>query len=220
MVMAGGRGIRLGTITEFVSKPFVPVVDRPVFLYGVAQLRASPRLREIVVLTNADNDAAFRRAGFSTVVQDDDVVHDMFSGWRYLKAKLDSDGPAVLVPCDNVSDIAVDRVVDAMLTQQADAAFSVTRVSDRRKLENMGVYDPASGAVHYRPAQFVSDWGVIAPYAVRAGFEPEPATSDAEVFNAARVAVIYHEGYWFDIGDPESLVSCTCSLAAILAANR
>ena len=220
LLLAGGRGTRLGRISRFVSKAFVPVVDRPVFEYGLALLRASRRIGRIVVLANTENAAAFRGAGFDVVVQDDNEVRDIFSGWRYVRDCLAWAGGGVLMPCDNVSDVAVDEVITALEADRADVAFSLFEVADRDKLANMGVFDPASGSVRYRPQLFVSNLGVIAPYAVRAGFEPPRGAGDADVFNGSRTAVRRHEGFWYDIGDPASLVACICGLAAVSAARE
>jgi NDP-sugar pyrophosphorylase family protein len=208
ILFAGGKGERLGLITRYISKAFLPVYDRPVFMYPLAQLEASRRISEIVILTNAENDAKLKQTGYRTLIQDDDRVHDMFSGLRYIREALKTTGDCVLMPCDNISDVSVDAVIDAFVTSDYDVCFSLIRVPARRKLSQMGVYDPDSGQVVYKPAIPPSEWGVIAPYVVAGGFTWKPAEADAEVFNQARIASIQHQGYWFDIGDPISYADC------------
>jgi glucose-1-phosphate thymidylyltransferase len=208
ILFAGGKGERLGLITRYISKALVPVYDRPVFMYPLAQLEASRHIGEIVILTNAENDAKLQQTGYRTVIQNDDRVHDMFSGLRYIREALKTTRDCVLMPCDNISDVSVDAVIETFVAGQSEVCFSLIRVPDRRKLSQMGVYDPDRGQVVYKPAIPPSEWGVIAPYVVGGEFTWVPAETDAEVFNQARISSQQHTGYWFDIGDPISYAEC------------
>jgi len=206
ILFAGGRGTRLGLITQYISKAFVPVYDRPVFMYPLAQLQRSQYIREILILTNAENDVKFQQTGYRTVIQDDSRVHDMLSGLRFLREVLKTHQHCVLMPCDNISNVSVDALVEAFLVNNCNICFSLTRVSDQCKLSQMGVYDPATGKLVYKPSVPPSEWGVIAPYVVNRGLIWNGTGTDTDVFNQARTCWLRHEGYWFDIGDPESLV--------------
>jgi NDP-sugar pyrophosphorylase family protein len=208
ILFAGGKGERLGLITRYISKAFVPVYDRPVFMYPLAQLEASRYIGEIVILTNTENDAKLKQTGYRTLIQDDDRVHDMFSGLRQIREDLKINQDCVLMPCDNISDVSVDAVIETFTAAQCQVCFSLIRVPDRRKLSQMGVYDPANGQVVYKPANPPSEWGVIAPYVVSGDFTWGPADTDAEVFNQARLSTQQHTGYWFDIGDSISYAEC------------
>jgi glucose-1-phosphate thymidylyltransferase len=211
IVFAGGRGTRLDPITRYISKAFVPAYDRPVFLYPLGQLQASSRIDEIVILTNRDNDTAMKKAGHRTVVQDDERVHDMWSGLRYLREAIDNDRDAVLIPCDNVSDISIDDVIETFSSGDFDVAFSVMPVADSNKLRQMGVYDVASRRVCYKPSVPPSNLGVVAPYVIRGGFDPGPV-SEAEAFNRGRIVCREYHGPWFDVGDPDALLACSSYL--------
>jgi len=208
ILFAGGKGERLGLITRYISKAFVPVYDRPVFMYPLAQLEASRYIGEIVILTNTENDAKLKQTGYRTLIQDDDRVHDMFSGLRQIREDLKINQDCVLMPCDNISDVSVDAVIETFMAGHGEVCFSLTRVPDRRKLSQMGVYDPDAGKVFYKPAIPPSEWGVIAPYVVSRDFSWRSAETDAEVFNQATISVTHHQGYWFDIGDPISYATC------------
>lgn len=215
VLFAGGRGRRLEVITQYISKAFVPVYDRPVFMYPLSQLEKSRYVTDIVILTNEDNDARLKQTGHRTIVQDDNQVHDMLSGLRYLRQNFSLGRDCVLMPCDNISDFSVDSVVEAFISNQSEICFGLTRVTDRAKLAEMGVYDPNTGKLIYKPANPPSDLGVIAPYVVSGSFEWQPARTDTEVFNEARTSHILHEGYWFDIGDVESLHQCISQLPGL-----
>lgn len=207
ILFAGGRGTRLGLITQYISKAFVPVYDRPVFLHPLAQLEASKAIDEIVILTNHENDAAMKKAGHRTIVQDDERVHDMWSGLRQVRAAA-GDRDAVLIPCDNVSEIVVDDIVEAFSSGDYDVAFHVMPVGDRRKLTQMGVYDPAAKRLVYKPSDPPSNLGMIAPYVVRGGFDPG-AMPEVEAFNRGRMICREYDGIWFDVGDADALLACS-----------
>lgn len=213
ILFAGGRGTRLGEITRYISKAFVPVYDRPVFEYPLALLQASNYVTDIVVLTNAENDAQFAAQGHRTVIQDDSCVHDMLSGLQFLRKSVGNERHAILMPCDNVSNVDVNRLVETFREGECDVCYSVRRIDDRAKLRQMGVYDPATGKVVYRPADPPSQWGVIAPYVVHRDFQWSGAENDAEVFNQGVTRRLQYDGVWFDVGDADSLLRCSTFIA-------
>ena len=88
VLFCGGRGERLGEITNFISKSFIPVYDKPVFRFGLELLENSKKIEEIIILTNEDNDTKLRQLGHRTIVQSDSRVNDMFSGWDFVKKYL------------------------------------------------------------------------------------------------------------------------------------
>ena len=203
ILFCGGKGERLGKITEYISKAFVPVCDRPVFMYPLAQLEASNRIDEIVILTNQDNDTKLRRTGYRTIVQDDSLVQDMFSGLAYIRKVTGDERPAVLMPCDNISEIVVDQIIGLFLREKPDVAFSVREFQSEAKLRQMGVLDPKTKTMEYKPLDPKSNLGVIAPYAVRRGLDLRGEEPD--IFNRSRLAYAQYEGPWTDIGDVMSL---------------
>ena len=204
ILFCAGKGVRLGRITEYISKAFVPVYDRPVFMYPLAQLEASRRIDQIIILTNVENDAKLRQTGYRTIIQDDVQVRDMFSGLAYIRKITGDDRAAVLIPCDNISDIVVDDVINIFLREQPDIAINIRQVDSRAKLREMGVFDLSTGTTEYRPSEPKSHWGTIAPYVVRG--QLDLAGTEPEILNRCRLSYIEYAGRWFDIGDVSSLV--------------
>lgn len=193
-------------MTRFVSKSLLPVYDTPVFRFGLESLRCATCIDEILILTNDDNDAALARAGFPTLVQDDASVHDMFSGWEFIKRRTGTAKDAVLMPSDNVSNVDVDALVRAMQEEHADIAFSLFEVGEREKLSQMGCYDLVKKKFYYKHPDPPTTFGVIAPYIVRNSF---PTGAGDTVLDHQPSCQRVHRGYWFDVGDPESLASAS-----------
>jgi len=219
ILFAGGRGTRLGLITQYISKAFVPVYDRPVFMYPLAQLEASRYITEIIILTNEENDARLRQLGYRTIVQDDALVHDMFSGLQFIKSRLKTDKHFVLMPCDNISDLVIDQTIQLFLERDVEVCFNVVRIPDRQKLSQMGVFDPETQHIRYKPLPPTSEWGVVAPYVVRNDVVLPAGTTD-EAINQTRFTWMEHKGYWFDVGDARSLVECTVYVAERAARGK
>ena len=219
VLCCGGRGTRLGIITRYISKAFIPVYDRPVFMYGLERLQESEYIDRIVILTNRDNDARLHGLGFKTVIQDDSRVKDMLSGLHYLRRVTGEERPAVLMPCDNISRINVDRMIKAFLAKKPDILINIRKITNRQKLSQMGVFDPSTGKIDYKPHCPKTCWGVLAPYVVAPELDLSQGP-EAAIFNRCRLAYSRYSGYWFDIGDLESWQEANTRLARHLIRQK
>lgn len=206
ILFCGGRGKRLGEITKYISKSFIPVYDRPVFKYGLSLLKQSKHIDEIVLLTNSDNSEKLSKLGYQTIIQDDSEVYDMFSGWKYIKKVTITKKDAILMPSDNISNIDMDALITLYIQTASQIAFSLFRMIDRAKMSEMGTYDPAAKRFYYKHPDPPTDFGVIAPYVVRNQLEFQ---SGDEILGAANSIQLEHKGYWYDIGDYHSIVEAT-----------
>ncbi len=206
VLFCGGRGTRLGEITKYISKSFVPIYNKPVFKYGLELLKSSNFIDEIVILTNSENNNLFSTLSYKTIIQDDNVVFDMFSGWEFIKNELNITKNGVLVPSDNISNISIDKLIDAFLRENVDIVFSLIRINNKLKLSSMGCYDLENRRFYYKHPNPPSDFGVIAPYIVK----NEINLSDGDkAFNFYNVYPVEHAGYWFDIGDYDSILDAS-----------
>ena len=206
VLFCGGRGTRLGELTKYVSKSFIPIYDKPVFKYGLELLERSKVVEEIVLLTNTENDERLNTLGYKTIIQDDDFVMDMFSGWDFIKEKTKTKKNGVLMPSDNISNVKTDGLINDFIKKEADIGFSLFTINDKVKLSQMGCYNVDEGKYYYKSSFLKTNKGVIAPFIVRNNIRV--TDFNHSVVNSK---VIYreHNGYWFDIGDKDSILEAS-----------
>lgn len=206
VLFCGGRGTRLGEITKYISKSFVPIYGRPVFRFGLELLEKSEYIDEIVILTNDENNEKLKQVDYSTIVQDDHLVFDMFSGWEYIKKVTGTQKHGVLMPGDNISDIDVDNLIQRFQAENVDLVFSLFKIRDQQKLSGMGCYHPGEKKFYYKHPNPSTPFGVIAPYIVHNSLKVDSGDS---ILNHQNSAYYEHKSYWFDIGDYESIINAS-----------
>lgn len=206
VLFCGGRGTRLGELTNYISKSFIPIYDKPVFKFGLELLERSKVVEEIVLLTNTENDERLNTLGYRTIIQDDDLVTDMFSGWDYIKEKTKTKKNGVLMPSDNISNVKTDGLISDFVKYNADIGFSLFIINDKVKLSQMGCYNIDEGKYYYKSSFLKTNKGVIAPFIIKNNIRV--ADFNHAVVNSK---VIYreHKGYWFDIGDKDSILEAS-----------
>lgn len=202
VLFCGGRGRRISSLTDYISKSFIPVYDTPVFKFGLKLLEDSKFINEIIILTNPDNDNKLSGSGHRTIMQDDEKVTDMFSGWEYIKEVTGTHKNGVLVPSDNICDINADKLIREFITNKSDLLFSIKKIENKKKLSGMGTYSCENNKFTYKNPSPENLHGVIAPYIVRNDFDCKTGNN---IFESENKSVSEHNGYWFDLGDYESI---------------
>ncbi|MDQ3193584.1 MAG: sugar phosphate nucleotidyltransferase [Bacteroidota bacterium] len=203
ILFCGGRGARLGEITKYISKSFVPVYNTPVFKFGLKLLENSKSIGEIIILTNNENDEAFQQTGYKTIIQDDSRVNDMLSGWEFIKEVTQTRKHGVLVPGDNICEVRIDKLIEKFRKTNADFLFSLHRFKDKKKLAEMGSFDIKKNKFYYKNLKTKSKYGVIAPYIIKNSSE---TGTSKNIFESENTEIVKHKGYWFDIGGYDSLI--------------
>lgn len=213
VLFCGGRGTRIRNLTKYISKSFLPVFNKPVFEFGLELLTDSESVNEIILLTNEDNDHKLRECGFNTIIQDDKEVSDMFSGWEYIKKITGTPKHGVLIPSDNICEVKVDDLTEKFIKEKADFVFSIHLIKDKKKLSEMGNFDTEKRKFYYKNPDPRSGYGVIAPYIIRNSFN---CKDPANIFEGKNSYSLKHEGYWFDLGDYESIADANAWYRNIL----
>ena len=201
-LFCGGRGTRINNLTKYISKSFLPVYNKPVFEFGLKLLTDSKYVNEIIILSNTDNDHKLRECGFRTIVQDDKEVSDMFSGWEYIKKMTGTSKHGVLIPSDNICEVNVDVLAGKFIKKKADFLFSIHSIKDVKKLSDMGIFNIEGKKYYYKDPDPRTHYGVIAPYIIRNGFNCKDCMN---IFEWKGSYFLRHKGYWFDLGDYESI---------------
>lgn len=203
ILFCGGKGTRLSEITNYISKSFIPIYDKPVFKFGLELLENSKKIDEIVILTNEDNNAKLSQLGHRTIVQPDSKVNDMISGWDYVRKYLRTKKNGVLVPSDNICEVKIDNLIKVFEKKNAEFLFSLREIDDKKKLSEMGCFDIETRKFFYKNPDPPSKYGVIAPYIIE---NNSNNNSVRNIFESSYVEILFHKGYWFDIGDYDSLI--------------
>jgi dTDP-glucose pyrophosphorylase len=203
VLFCGGRGTRLGEITNFISKSFIPVYDKPVFRFGLELLENSKKIEEIIILTNEENDSKLRQLGHRTIIQSDSKVNDMFSGWEFVKRYLRTKSHGVLVPSDNICEVKIDNLIKVFDKKNPELLFSVREMNDKKKLSEMGCFDLDTRKFYYKHPDPPSDYGVIAPYIIENAVNIIPGRN---IFDHCHMEILFHKGYWYDLGDYDSIL--------------
>lgn len=202
VLFCGGRGERLGEITKYISKSFIPVYDKPVFKYGLELLERSKIINEIIILSNKDNDSKLKQTGYKTIIQNDAKVRDMLTGWEYIKRVTRTKKNAVLIPSDNICEVSVDSLIRKFQKKNSDFLFSVHEVGNKKKLSEMGSYDFKEKKFAYKNPNPKSNYGVIAPYIIKNDLNYNTLQN---IIGSGNAIAVIHRGKWFDVGDFDSI---------------
>lgn len=228
VLLAGGRGTRLAPLTTAVSKQLLPVYDKPMIFYPLSALMLAG-IREILVVTNPDDHAQFRRllgdgsqwgVALSYAVQPspDGIAQALILGEDFLDG-----GPCALVLGDNIFfGEGLGGQLRAADARAAGASVFAYHVTDP---ERYGVvaFDAAGRATHIeeKPARPRSPYAVTGLYFYDArapAFARDLAPSARGELEITDLNARYlaegdlhvqrmGRGYaWLDAGTPDSLL--------------
>jgi UDP-N-acetylglucosamine diphosphorylase / glucose-1-phosphate thymidylyltransferase / UDP-N-acetylgalactosamine diphosphorylase / glucosamine-1-phosphate N-acetyltransferase / galactosamine-1-phosphate N-acetyltransferase len=232
VLLAAGRGKRLGTLTDAVPKPLLEVAGRPLIGHIVDALAASDVLDIAIVtgyLASHIDDWCARHA------IENPALH--FSTLR--QTELNGTASAMTFARDFVLDVAVfifgwgdilmdaenySRFIQAARSQSYDLMLSVNRVRDpwrggavyvdaSMRVERL-VEKPAPGAstTHWNNAGLFAATPRIFEYLARLKPSPRgelelPEAIAMMVADRCEVRAVDVRGFWSDVGTPEDLES-------------
>lgn len=207
VILAGGRGTRLGDTTRVTNKHLLPVYDRPMIYYPIDTLRAMG-CDDILIVTGGENVGGFAQllgSGFTYRVQD---RPDGIAG-ALAQAEGFTDG---LFPV-----ILGDNYFSGATFTMPDRPSIYTAPTDRPR--DFGIYNPYTGLITEKPKDSTLSLAVTGLYVY-----------DDRVFDTIRMLVpsergelevtdvnnwyLQHgpmdvhriDGVWSDMGTPDSLL--------------
>lgn len=206
VILAGGRGTRLGDSTRVVNKHLLPVYDEPMIYRPIATLRGMG-VTDILVVTGGENVGGFAQllgSGFTYRVQErpDGIAGALALAEGYVDGLF----PVVLG----------DNYFSATITMPRRPSIYTARTE---RPEAFGIYDPSAGRIVEKPKDPVSDLAVTGLYVfddrvfdcVR-GLVPsargELEVTDVNNWYLQHGLMDVHEvpGVWSDMGTPDSLL--------------
>jgi glucose-1-phosphate thymidylyltransferase len=206
VVLAGGRGTRLGDSTRVVNKHLLPVYDEPMIYRPIRTLR-SMGCTDILVVTGGENVGGFAQllgSGFTYRVQDrpDGIAGALAQAEGYVEGLF----PVVLG----------DNYFSGSFTMPERPSIYTAR-TDRPQA--FGIYEPGAGRIVEKPKDPVSDLAVTGLYVyddrvfdcirtLTPSARGELEITDVNNWYLQHGLMDVHEarGAWSDMGTPDSLL--------------
>lgn len=207
VVLAGGRGTRLGDSTRVVNKHLLPVYDEPMIYRPIRTLR-SMGCTDILIVTGGENVGGFAQllgSGFTYRVQD---RPDGIAGALAMAEGYAGDGLFPVILGDNYFSGSL---------AMPDGPAVYTAPTDRP--EAFGIYDPDTRRIVEKPKDSASRLAVTGLYVyddqvfdVIRSLVPSPRgeleITDVNNWYLQRglMDVQRIDGVWSDMGTPDSLL--------------
>ena len=206
VILAGGRGTRLGDTTRVTNKHLLPVYDRPMIYQPIDTLRAMG-CDDILIVTGGENVGGFAQllgSGFTYRVQDrpDGIAGALAQAEGYV------DGLFPVILGDNYFSAPF---------AMPDRPSIYTAPTDRP--EAFGIYDPSTARITEKPKDspsflavtglYVYDdrvWDVIRGLTPSARGELEITDVNNWYLQHGLMDVHRIDGVWSDMGTPDSLL--------------
>ena len=233
MVLAAGRGTRMGALTDDVPKPMLPVDGRPMLEHIVHRLQ-SAGIQEVLLVVGYRRESIMDHFGQPAFTGISFAVQETVNGTAAavkLGRAFAADEPFLLTFGDILTGAENFRGIgERLLRDNAAAVVGVKFVDD--PWQGAAVYADDAGVVSKiveKPARGTSTthWNSAGLYAFAPGiFEeidrvPKSERGEYEITTAieqlierrSRVCLFDMQGAWRDVGRPEDLTSAARVLA-------
>ncbi len=224
VILAGGKGTRLGELTRVTNKHLLPVGSFPMVYHPLKKLAAAG-IREILLVSGGDHMGAFTQLLGSGREHDCDVtyrVQDQAGGIAQalgLARQFCAQSRCVVILGDNIFEDPLQSMLSEANREPESAWVALKRVPDPGRYGVAQLDGPHIIGIEEKPAQPKSDYAVAGIYVyppdvfdvvqtLRPSHRGELEITDVNLHYLSRRRLGYSvlQGYWTDAGTPESLV--------------
>jgi NDP-sugar pyrophosphorylase family protein len=212
LLLAGGKGERLGAIAQGRPKPLVPVAGRPLAAHAVSWLAAA-RVKRVIVACAAGAESSFESElgglGPEIVAVGEPEPLGRGGGLRLAASARVENGPVVALNGDEIVDVNLEALLALHRERGAAATIVVAPMPSAFGVVQLGPEDFVTGfeeapiLPHWVSAGvYVLDDEAIARLPERGDHE---ATTFPELAAAGRLAAFRHDGLWLTVNTPKDL---------------
>ncbi|SLN67554.1 Glucose-1-phosphate thymidylyltransferase 2 [Falsiruegeria litorea R37] len=233
IILAGGNGTRLRPLTTGISKPLLPVYDKPMIYYPISVLMMAG-IRDIAIITSPQDQPIFQRflgdgrqwgVSFTWIVQPS--ADGIAQAYTLAEGFLDG-APSVLVLGDNLffgPDLA-ERLQAALRENRGGTIFAY-QVEDPKRYGVVACEGDTVTGIVEKPEVPPSNFAITGLY-ILDGTAPERARR-VEPSNRGELEIVsllesyltqgelsverLGQGYaWFDAGTHQALLEASCAV--------
>lgn len=212
LILAGGKGERLGDAAGGWPKPLVPVAGRPLMAYQVEQLAAAG-VERVIVSCSAGEEALFEREldglGPEVVTAPEKERLGRGGGLRNAARLREEDGPVFALNGDELVDVDLRALLARHRGRAPAATITVVRPKSPFGLVELDEHDVVSGfsedatlPVWVSCGVYVLDEDALERLPERGDHE---TTTFPELAAEGRLHVFRHEGLWLTVNTPKQL---------------
>ena len=212
LLLAGGKGERLGEAAEGRPKPLVLVGGRPLASYQVAQL-ARVGVTRVIVACSAGTEPLFEEAlgglGPEIVTVGESEPLGRGGGLRLAAAERDEQGPVFALNGDELLDLDLAQLLERHLELGGAATIVVSPLVSHLWVVDLADDDTVTG---FREGPKLPHWVNSGVYVL--GEEalerlPERGDHEASTFpelaQEGKLKAFRHEGVWLTVNTPKDL---------------
>jgi NDP-sugar pyrophosphorylase family protein len=212
LLLAGGKGERLGAASGGRPKALVPVAGRPLAAYQVVRL-VEAGVERVVVSCAAGTDELFAEelAGFGAEIVPVAEAEPLGrgGGFRLAAAQLAGGGPVYALNADDLLDVDLGRLAEHHADRSAAATIAVAPLPTGFGVVELGADDAVTG---FDEAPRLPHWVNAGVYVFGdEALERLPERGDQETTTfpelaaAGRLYAFRHEGVWLTVNTPKDL---------------
>jgi len=212
LLLAGGKGERLGEAAGGLPKPLVPVAGRPLASYALSRLAAAG-VDRVIVACAAGLEGDFERelAGYGPeiVAVGEQAPLGRGGGLRLAASARLEDGPVLAANGDEILDVELGALLAAHGESAAAATIVVAPMPSAFGVVELGVDDRVTA---FMEAPHLPHWVNAGLYVLgddALGRLPERGDHETLTFPQlaaeGRLAAYRHEGLWLTVNTPKDL---------------